>query len=311
MVSQLRRQSSTRLAPSLPWRTVAIKIVANDFQIPDQSLKFQQQLDKFYVFKINPAALRLGLYGKHDGIELSLEISYVRFFLVWCLSFSDICLSSSVELKKLWCLYPVGTWHVDHIARTLIDTSHFSTNFPLWTSHMVLRKNSRSWLLRNHGFFGFVCLEKLRDNEKFPISNKIRICFNVFFVGGKNNPKPTKSSHFLRVVFLTRNMSFMGTNMSFISRRYFLGPKKCSFLGVQRQTVSWSSRMIGFRCILTSSQTMSFGDPPLKKLVLQKWGHLGHTVDGWNPAPVEVGCLSIIYVVFYIPFFAGFLNHQQ
>jgi len=59
---------------------VAIKIVANDFHIPDQSLKFQQQLDKFYVFKINPAALRLGLYGKHDGIELSLEISYVRFF---------------------------------------------------------------------------------------------------------------------------------------------------------------------------------------------------------------------------------------
>ena len=48
--------------------------------------------------------------------------------------------------------------------------------------------------------------------------------------------------------------------------------------------VSWSSRMIDFRCILTSSQTMGFGDPPLKKLVFQKWGHLGDTVDGWNPA---------------------------
>jgi len=38
---------------------VAIKIVVSDFQTPDQSLKFQQQLDKFYVFQINPAALRL------------------------------------------------------------------------------------------------------------------------------------------------------------------------------------------------------------------------------------------------------------
>ena len=72
----------------------------------------------------------------------------------------------------------------DHIAKTLIDTSHFSTNFPLWTSQLVLRKNSRSWECEKSLNFLVMCLPG-RNGEQFSGFDKIRICVNVFFVGGK------------------------------------------------------------------------------------------------------------------------------
>ena len=71
------------------------------------------------------------------------------------------------------------TWHVDHIARILIDTSHFSTNFPLWTSQLVLPKNSRSWECEKSRIFLVMCLPG-GNSEQFPGFDKIRICVNVF-----------------------------------------------------------------------------------------------------------------------------------
>ena len=43
----------------------------------------------------HPSFKSRGLYGKHDGIELSLEISYVRFF-----PFFDVCLFGRLFVKQ-------------------------------------------------------------------------------------------------------------------------------------------------------------------------------------------------------------------
>ena len=88
------------------------------------------------------------------------------------------------------------TWHVDHIAKTLIDTSHFSTNFPLWTSQLVLRKNSRSCECEKSRLFWVMCLPG-GNSEHFPGFYKIRICVNVFFVGGKLEKTRKAQNHLI------------------------------------------------------------------------------------------------------------------